>query len=359
MRHDDLEPLLNESVFRALDAYANASIKEREKVVSLCRNQGGSSYFNPTVHAAFGHQISLLLAEGDFFDAPARGNAFAIAGRSAAQPGAEGTGFGHGINMLAAFQTLQKQWPAILSALVAPSELSGSLVDTLWTGASVVLDLRAERATRWNCPEVLSACVKQRDDLAAYRTAVAKAVARLADPSSPTVTARNINTAYLQFFLPFWTEHILGKARLDETAAAKEVKSIMAETPVVANPGCATPGPSTSGVHPARALLLPAATPPGLPTAPGRMAPPAASAGPALPTKGAALCGQAYLAAHHWNDTRRPSHQTRQAVPLRCARRLPRQGALLVRMPRGLPPPPRHVPGLDRRRRTHPQLLGG
>ena len=74
----------------------------------------------------------------------------------------------------------------------------------------MVLDLRAERATRWNCPEVLSACVKQRDDLAAYRTAVAKAVARLADPSSPTLTARNINTAYLQFFLPFWTEHILG-----------------------------------------------------------------------------------------------------------------------------------------------------
>ena len=220
--------------------------------------------------------------------------------------GAEGTGFGHGISMLAAFQTLQKQWPTILSALVAPSELSGSLVDTLWTGASVVLDLRAERATRWNCPEVLSACVKQRDDLAAYHTAVAKAVARLADPSSPTFTARNINTAYLQFFLPFWTEHILGKAWLDETAAAKEVKSIMAETPVVANPPAAPPGPSPSGVHPARALLLPAATPPGLPTAPGRMAPSAASAGPALPTKGAALCGQAYLAAHHWNDTRRP-----------------------------------------------------
>ena len=90
MMHDDLEPLLNESVFRALDAYANASIKEREKVVSLCRNQGGSSYFNPTVHVAFGDQVSLLLAEGDFFDAPARGNVFAIAGRSAAQPGAEG-----------------------------------------------------------------------------------------------------------------------------------------------------------------------------------------------------------------------------------------------------------------------------
>ncbi len=51
----------------------------------------------------------------------------------------------------------------------------------------MVLDLRAECATRWNCPEVLSACVKQRDDLAAYCTAVAKAVARMADPSSPTL----------------------------------------------------------------------------------------------------------------------------------------------------------------------------
>ena len=215
MMHDDLEPLLNESVFRVLDVFANVSITEKIKIVSLCRDQGGSSYFNLTTHAAFGHQISLLLAEGDFFDAPARGNALAIAGRSVAQPGSEGTGFGHGINMLAAFQTLQIQWPSILSALAAPSELSGSLVDTPWTGARMVLDLRAERATLWNCPEVLSAGVQQRDDLAAYRTAVTKAVARLADPSSPTVTARNINTAYLQFFLPFWTEQI-GRASCRE-----------------------------------------------------------------------------------------------------------------------------------------------
>jgi hypothetical protein len=112
----------------------------------------------------------------------------------------------------------------------------------------------AERATRWNCSEVLSACVKQRDDLAAYRTAVTKAVARLFDPSSPTVTARNINTAYLQFFLPFWTEHILGKARLKETAAAKEVNRIMTEPPVVTN--------------------LPAAHPPSAPT-PSAYIPPA------------------------------------------------------------------------------------
>ncbi len=33
MMHDDLEPLLNESVFRALDVFANVSIKEKMKIV--------------------------------------------------------------------------------------------------------------------------------------------------------------------------------------------------------------------------------------------------------------------------------------------------------------------------------------
>ncbi len=103
--HDDLEPLLNDSVYSALDAYTNAPFKEREKVVNLCRSQNGSNFFNPTINAAFGHQISLLLAEGVFF---------AIAGRSAAQPDTERTGFGHGINKLSTSQKLQNKWPVIL-----------------------------------------------------------------------------------------------------------------------------------------------------------------------------------------------------------------------------------------------------
>ena len=63
------------------------------------------------------NQISLLLAEGDIFDAPKRGNAPAIAGHSAAQPGTEETGFGHGINTSSA---LHSDPPS-----VCPSELGG------------------------------------------------------------------------------------------------------------------------------------------------------------------------------------------------------------------------------------------
>ena len=91
LMHNDLAPLLNDSVYRALDAYANAPIKE--------------------------NQISLPLAEGDIFDAPKRGNAPAIAGHSAAQPGTKESGFGHGINTLSA---LHSDPPS-----VCPSELGG------------------------------------------------------------------------------------------------------------------------------------------------------------------------------------------------------------------------------------------
>ena len=63
------------------------------------------------------NQISLLLAEGDIFDAPKRGNAPAIAGHSAAQPGTKETGFGHGINTSSA---LHSDPPS-----VCPSELGG------------------------------------------------------------------------------------------------------------------------------------------------------------------------------------------------------------------------------------------
>ena len=63
------------------------------------------------------NQISLLLAEGDIFDAPKRGNAPAIAGHSAAQPGIKESGFGHGTNTLSA---LHSDPPS-----VCPSELGG------------------------------------------------------------------------------------------------------------------------------------------------------------------------------------------------------------------------------------------
>ncbi len=91
----------------------------------------------------------------------------------------------------------------------------------------------------------------------------------LADPSLPTATAHNINTAYLQFFLPFWVEHILGKALLDEAAAAKEVKSIMAEPAVVPNtPAAPPPAPTPPAYIPPAHFYYPPPPPPGFPPQP-------------------------------------------------------------------------------------------
>ena len=124
-------------------------------------------------------------------------------------------------------------------------------------GVTTLMDIRAERSALWNVPEVHAACKQQRLDLLPYRSAVVSAVAQLAVPSSPAATAKSINTAYIQLFLPFWWEHILGKARLDEAGAAKEVKEIMAKPattpeqlpPLPPTPPYYLPPPPPSSVH--------------------------------------------------------------------------------------------------------------
>jgi len=241
MMHDDLKELLDDAVYRALDAFAFHPVKEKERVMNMCKTPQGAAFFNNTVTAPFGHQISLSLTEGEFFEAPKRGLALAVAGRSAAQPGSQSSTFGHGLSALNAFQELRKRWVDITAAASAPFELSGSHVDSLWLGVMTIMDLRAERSALWNVPEVHAACKKQRQDLLSYRSAIVSAMAQFADPSSPAATAKSINTAYIQLFLPFWWEHILGKARLDETGAAKEVKDIMAGPTVTPAP---PPAPS-------------------------------------------------------------------------------------------------------------------
>ena len=245
MMHDDLKELLDDAVYRALDAFAFHPVKEKERVMNMCKTPQGAAFFNNTVTAPFGHQISLSLTEGEFFEAPKRGLALAVAGRSAAQPGSQSSTFGHGLSALNAFQELRKRWVDITAAASAPFELSGSHVDSLWLGVMTIMDLRAERSALWNVPEVHAACKKQRQDLLSYRSAIVSAMAQFADPSSPAITAKSINTAYIQLFLPFWWEHILGKARLDETGAAKEVKDIMAgPTATPAPPPPPTPPPA-------------------------------------------------------------------------------------------------------------------
>ena len=269
MMHDDLKTLLDDAVYRSLDAFAFHSVKEKDRIVTLCRTAQGASFFNNTVTAPFGHQISLTLTEGEFFDPPSRGLALAIAGRSAAQPGSQSSTFGHGLSALTAFQELRKRWDSVVAAAPEPSELSGSHVESLWLGVTTLMDIRTERSALWNVPEVHAACKQQRSDLLTYRTAVVSAVAQLAVPSSPAATAKSINTAYIQLFLPFWWEHILGKARLDEAGAAREVKEMMTKpAPTPAPPTPPAPAPLYYPPQPPPGFVHYAPPPAGWPHSP-------------------------------------------------------------------------------------------
>ncbi len=56
--------------------------------------------------------------------------------------------------------------------------------------------------------------------------------------------ARFVNKAYLEFFLPFWWEHVLLRSALDEDKAAAEVKLILAPpAPAPAVPAAAPAPP--------------------------------------------------------------------------------------------------------------------
>jgi hypothetical protein len=118
--HDDLEAVMDESVFRALDAYANFPVKERERVLNLCKSSNGSSskFFNATISAAYNHQIALTLATGDFFDAP-----------NLATPMAEGTASAMALTCSPPFKSSKGAGPrSCLPSLPHPS-----LVARAWT----------------------------------------------------------------------------------------------------------------------------------------------------------------------------------------------------------------------------------
>ena len=103
---------------------------------------------------------------------------------------------------------------------------------------------RAARAATWNVAEVSTACRTQADGLPAYRAAIASALAMASAAYPDAEAARFVNKAYLEFFLPFWWEHVLLRSALDEDKAAAEVKLILASpAPAPAVPAAAPAPP--------------------------------------------------------------------------------------------------------------------
>ena len=140
----------------------------------------------------------------------------------------------------------------MLPALSSDAELSSTHVNNLWAGATFVMTLRAARSATWGVPEVEAGCRSQLDGLPAYRASIATVLSRIASAYQGVEAARSINKAYLQFFLPFWWEHILERGVLEPDKVDKTVESLLTPRPVPA----ATPAPP------------PAPTPAPIPTFP-------------------------------------------------------------------------------------------
>jgi hypothetical protein len=122
---------------------------------------------------------------------------------------------------------LHDQWTDALPAFAADTELSGSHVNNLWNGVHFIMTIRAAWAPTWGVQEVMDACVQQLASLPAYRSGVASVVSRVAKAYSGVEIPRSVNRAYLQFFLPFWWEHILERGPLDDNTAEKQVALIL------------------------------------------------------------------------------------------------------------------------------------
>ncbi len=181
--------------------------------------------------------------------------------------------------------------------LPSGSRLSSAAL--LWSGVTLVFQIRASRAESWGVPEVLEACCQQLADLPAYRTAIASAVARAAEsPSSPT-GPHPINVAYANFFISTWWEHILARAQLTEATAASTIKVILDPLPAAA-PRPALPAPALGQPTPQPPVFpfyhsashFSYAPPPGIPLGPTPPAPfpwgpsPAAAPPPAKAPRG-------------------------------------------------------------------------
>jgi hypothetical protein len=272
LMHDDLRAVLEDDVYHALDASTGLSATERTRLHKACRDGSLGVLLDNTTSAAFGHQFILALTDGSHFHTGKRGLALAIAGRSAAASTAV-VDFMESMTRDAFLRTLRDHWVAMLPAFAGDHELSGTIVNRLWEGVTFTMKVRAARASAWGVPEIADACARQYQGLPAYRVAIAATLARASSAYAGTAVARHINRAYLEFFLPFWWEHILLRGQLDADKVNAEVRALMFPP---ASPAADPPA------YPA--APLPPVPPPAPPPPPP--APPAAPAVPiASPTQ--------------------------------------------------------------------------
>ena len=200
--------------------------------MATCKSHDPSVLLDGTNSAAFSHHFSLVLTDGDHFDAARRGLALAAAGRSASLS-ADAVGSSIDASRRNSLhREFREQWKLIAAALPLHTELSGTMVNQLWPAVIYIMSIHADRSASYGIPEIEADCRRQLAELAPYRAAIAAAVARAADYSDHVSGPHPINVAYLHLFLPFWWEHVLLRPRLvDAAAAAEQADKILSASP--------------------------------------------------------------------------------------------------------------------------------
>ena len=295
--HRKLGELLPPAVYTALDASSQMSFRDRAKYQTSCEDEGLVALLDLATAAPFHHLSELALHDGAHFDPQVRGKVLAGAGRSAAPLAPSSAHYADGINRDSHLRTLAASWRDILPSFALDHELSSSSVNTLWDGVSYILSFRAARASEWGVPEVFEACKKQLADSQLYRSQVASVLARAAAAYVGVESARFVNKSYLQFFLPFWWEHILLRGILDGSDLKDQLNAILKPSPApvvpptplpaLPPPPAYTPPPPPLPPHfpPPHAFLPPAAygPPPGAYPHPYPGVPPLPLPTPTLP----------------------------------------------------------------------------
>ena len=203
----------------------------RRKFHQSCRSSTLAAVLDWTTSSPFCHQAVLALAKGAHFDPVKRCLAFALAGRSAAASGGaslSGTSLTDSMTCDAHLRIMCAQWVGMLSASQSPAELSSTHINNLWSGATFIMTIRAARAASWGVPEIEAGCLTQLEALPTYRASIASVLARVASAHRPVDAPLFINKSYLQFFLPFWWEHILERGALEPDKLEKTVDSMLA-----------------------------------------------------------------------------------------------------------------------------------
>ena len=301
LMHADLSRLLPPDVYHALDSSAGMETSKRAKLQESCLKHDLSMVLDCTTSAAFSHQMALALSDRAHFDPLARGLAFACAGRSAPASADESHNLADSINQDAFLGSMRNHWNAMTAAFASDTELSSSHTNNLWAGPTFIMRLRAARSATWGVPEVEASCRAQLLALPAYRSAIATAITRVASTFVGAAAARSVNKAYLTFFSPFWSEHLLERGRLSREETEKFVKGLLdAPAPALApapppvqplpTPPPAPPPAQWPPTPPPVPVYYPPAlphgyygTPPAAPTPPPAYRPPAPTPGANLP----------------------------------------------------------------------------